>query len=558
MTTFYIVLWIAVGFVSITSIAIARSQWGKKRPLHRCVMLSLAAHLVLIGVAAMVRFVSWPPGEGTGEPLRITIVASAPSQAVVDEPVDAPQVVNPPLETPEEVLPTPDEIETTEPVQTPVKPIVTPPQAPELLNEPAEELTPKPRTVSPAAEAAETAPLETDVAAPPSEAPTAATPPVPAPAVPASLAERTQPDRLQKVIEQGGSRNTEQAVGRALEWLAYAQSEGGSWDSNRWQGGREFAVLGHNRGGAGSQADTGISALALLTFLGAGHSHFDGPYREHVTDGLNYLIRSQAGDGNLYGESTLYARTYCHSMATFALAEALALTGDERLKPSVRSAVDFLVRTQNQKSGGWRYRPGNQGDVSQLGWIIMALRSSELAGVEVPDATWQRIEHFLSLVVRGERGGLAAYQPRAQVSRAMTAEALYCRQVLGKPLKGGALNEALAALEAELPGNGQANYYYWYYATLALHHSQNESSAARHTWNRWNERLKRSLVESQVTDGSNGGSWSPHTVWGGYGGRVYSTAMATMCLEVYYRFGSGQGDESPWVASRPRGKPVRQ
>ena len=28
----------------------------------------------------------------------------------------------------------------------------------------------------------------------------------------------------------------------------------------------------------------------------------------------------------------------------------------------------------------------------------------------------------------------------------------------------------------------------------------------------------------------------PNTVWGGYGGRVYTTAMATLCLEVYYRY----------------------
>ena len=32
------------------------------------------------------------------------------------------------------------------------------------------------------------------------------------------------------------------------------------------------------------------------------------------------------------------------------------------------------------------------------------------------------------------------------------------------------------------------------------------------------------------------GSWDPDTVWGGYGGRVYTTAMAALCLEVYYRY----------------------
>ena len=32
------------------------------------------------------------------------------------------------------------------------------------------------------------------------------------------------------------------------------------------------------------------------------------------------------------------------------------------------------------------------------------------------------------------------------------------------------------------------------------------------------------------------GSWDPICIWGGYGGRVYSTAMSALCLEVYYRF----------------------
>ena len=65
-----------------------------------------------------------------------------------------------------------------------------------------------------AASIADSAPAEEPVPAEP------ATPPVPdvspaKPAVPASLADRVRPDRLQSVIEQGGSRETEQAVGRA-------------------------------------------------------------------------------------------------------------------------------------------------------------------------------------------------------------------------------------------------------------------------------------------------------------------------------------------------------
>jgi hypothetical protein len=55
-------------------------------------------------------------------------------------------------------------------------------------------------------------------------------------------------------------------------------------------------------------------------------------------------------------------------------------------------------------------------------------------------------------------------------------------------------------------------------------------------WERWNAALRTALVDSQQFDGEHAGSWSPDTIWGGYGGRVYTTAMGALCLEVYYRF----------------------
>src|SRR5690606_9799480 len=131
----------------------------------------------------------------------------------------------------------------------------------------------------------------------------------------------------------------------------------------------------------------------------------------------------------------------------------------------------------------------------------------------------------LSQVVRGQHGGLACYQPQTPTSTSMTAEALYCRQVLGKPLRGRALDEAVGAINSELPGTGQTNYYYWYYATLSLHHAQREHGMAGAAWRTWSERLKETLIAHQVSDGTNRGSWSPNSVWGGYGGRVYTTAM---------------------------------
>ncbi|MEX1223052.1 MAG: hypothetical protein WEA31_00765, partial [Pirellulales bacterium] len=114
-------------------------------------------------------------------------------------------------------------------------------------------------------------------------------------------------------------------------------------------------------------------------------------------------------------------------------------------------------------------------------------------------------------------------------SRTMTAEALVCRQFLRADAdRLGA--EAAQYINQERPGMQKANLYYWYYATIALYRMQGD------VWEKWNESLQRELVSSQIQTGADAGSWSPETVWGGYGGRAYSTAMATLCLEVYYRF----------------------
>ena len=55
-------------------------------------------------------------------------------------------------------------------------------------------------------------------------------------------------------------------------------------------------------------------------------------------------------------------------------------------------------------------------------------------------------------------------------------------------------------------------------------------------WTAWNERLHPLRESSQGEEGPLAGSWNPDTRWAGYGGRGYSTALATLCLEVYYRF----------------------
>ncbi len=341
---------------------------------------------------------------------------------------------------------------------------------------------------------------------------------------------RDPKDRLDVARKHGGSVITERAVKAAFGWLVTNQQSDGSWSAARTGAGRETKTFGHDREGAGRDANTGVTALATLSLLAGGHSHFDGSYKQNVQRALEYLISQQSNDGNLAGNAKLFARMYCHSMSLLALSEAMAMTGDQRLMPAVQRGVDYCVKAQNRSDGGWRYQPGDGGDMSQFGWVVMALRSAKLGGAHVPARTFQQMRHFLKRCSSGVGGSLAAYRPGQGASTSMTAEALFCRYLLDDVPASDGLRTASRRISQESPSPNQVNLYYWYYGTLAMRHVGGDA------WDQWNARLKATLVSLQETSGREAGSWEPTGVWGGYGGRVYSTAMAALNLEVYYRY----------------------
>jgi hypothetical protein len=125
-----------------------------------------------------------------------------------------------------------------------------------------------------------------------------------------------------------------------------------------------------------------------------------------------------------------------------------------------------------------------------------------------------------------------------EATPAMTAEAMASRLLLGMSVTPAAADEAQRMLLSRLPGRSEENLYYWYYATLALYQlrGDGDDSNTSLAWNQWNDSLKQQLCSTQIPHGPTAGSWNPTCIWGGYGGRVYSTAVACMCLEVYYRY----------------------
>lgn len=339
------------------------------------------------------------------------------------------------------------------------------------------------------------------------------------------FANRTGSAKQQALISTGGSAETEAAVEAALRFLAQAQRADGAWDPRATGAGKERAPLGMTRGGAGTRAETAITGLALLAMMGAGNTHHEGPYADNVYRGLAFAIRQQQPNGSLAGNASLYAANYSHGMAALAICEAAAITQDPSAVLSARRAIAHTRRMQHPSTGGWRYTENDPGDLSQLGWQAMVLDAGHRAGIPVEPRSIAGVQRFLRSVRMGSTGGLACYRPREAPSRTMTAEALATRLLIGETVPSREVAEAERYLLQQPPGVGQDNYYYWYYATLALHQLQDDA------WIQWNTALKQRLLATQRGDGS----WSADTLWGGYGGTVYTTSMAALCLESYYR-----------------------
>jgi hypothetical protein len=220
---------------------------------------------------------------------------------------------------------------------------------------------------------------------------------------------------------------------------------------------------------------------------------------------------------------------YCHSMSTLALGEAYSMTGDTRLRPFVERAVRYTLAAQDPQTGGWRYRPGDTGDMSQFGWQVMSLKSAQLSRLDIPERSRLGMVRFIDQCSSGSQRGLASYRPGERPSRTMTAESLVCRLFVGV-YRDEQLREAERFLLEELPQADKENFYYWYYGTLAMFQVQGEG------WLKWNQALQQQLLSRQRTDGDWAGSWNPDPIWGSYGGRVFSTALGALCLEVYYRY----------------------
>ncbi len=339
--------------------------------------------------------------------------------------------------------------------------------------------------------------------------------------------------------------NENTVVFAALDWLARHQSPGGYWDCDGFS---DQCKDGKCPGAGGPLYDPGVTGLASLAFLGAGETHKSQRHGSVLRNSLKYLKGIQDAEG-CFGPRTTSHFTYNHALAAIAMSEAYGMTQSPLFKDSAQKGADFVLKCQNPYLG-WRYgvRPQDN-DTAMTGWMVMALKSSKMAGLTVDDAGFRGALAWLDKVTDPDTGragytarGNGPDRPHELMAEALTAEAILTRMFCGadkgdEMVRKGA-DLCLKSLPAWDPEAGSIDYFYWYFGTVSMFQTGGEH------WRQWGEALRNALWSHQRWDGDGcaRGSWDPVDAWGPDGGRVYSTALGAMMTEVWFRYPRASAD----------------
>ncbi len=303
-----------------------------------------------------------------------------------------------------------------------------------------------------------------------------------------------------------GGKGTLPAVDKGLAWLAKNQQPEGGWNNS-----------------------VGTSGLALLAFLGAGHTTKVGAYKATVQRGFDWLI----AQGRRDGDRLVYERErmYDQGIAAFALCEECAMSQNPQTRAAAISAIAEVLAAQSNL-GGWRYHHrGSDADTSVTGWQIMALKAAKDVDIRIPVSAFENATRFL-MSVKSEGG--PAQRGRANDERTatfgytgpggswnLTGVGLVSLQFMRS--RDEALMRKAANFLMQTPpqiGQRPPDLYGLYYGTIGIFQMGGDY------WKKWNEPMKAGLLASQHADGH----------WDLYSGDALSTAFAVLTLEVYYRY----------------------
>jgi len=315
------------------------------------------------------------------------------------------------------------------------------------------------------------------------------------------------------------------AIRDGLRWLKKAQDrETGGWSVTRW-------------GGAKRDSTAGVTGLALLAFLGDYRTDRDPEFGKVVRKAVELLLNRQQSEGEKrgwFGESM-----YTQGICTMALSEASALLQNPRLRREARRAaqdgLDYILARQ-PAHGGFSYS-GAGNDMSVTGWQVMAIKSAIIAKLRVSKAAREKVNTLLRVCMSSNYATPYRFDPSGRTTGGtprMTAVSLVARLFMGHRYSapdcaGQAKWLTRGGRHLQVAARG-ADYYYIYYVSMAMF-----QMGGRY-WQEWNRAFNKPLIARQVRTGPNKGSWAVEgSAYGRHGGRVYTTAMGLLSLEVYFK-----------------------
>jgi len=336
-----------------------------------------------------------------------------------------------------------------------------------------------------------------------------------------------------------------EAVDAALAYLARQQDP----ETGAWAGDVGYKLNQSYEVTARMQPHVGVTSLAALAFLSAGHLPNRGEYGEVIGRATDYIVScmSEAGFITRHG-----SRMYSHAFATLYLAEVYGMTERHDLKDRLQRAVDFIVDCQNEY-GSWRYVPhAAESDMSITVCQLNALRAARNVGIRVPRSTIDRAAEYIadSYVDHDEdrftykgyyrlgRGSFKyQYTRHTRSSFALTAAglaALHNAGIDGLELQSHKgeidLRHSIEFLRDNFDRVSSRSryafhYFYWYghyYATQALYVIGGDA------WSWYYPRLRSEIMEAQKSDGSFPNNTGP--------GLNFSTATAAVILSLPYGY----------------------
>jgi hypothetical protein len=333
------------------------------------------------------------------------------------------------------------------------------------------------------------------------------------------------------------------AVTEGLDWLAAQQSEYGSWEVN---------ALGRKRDGDNTSptdevGNVGATSLALLAFLGDGSTTKKGKYRAVVQRAVKWLGQQQDVISGLIETENEELSAIDHGIASLALAENYYDSHNPFQKLQVQRALRYIEYSQNLDGGWHQEKPCREAlDTLLASWNILALVSGAdtrlhtnphvleqgLAWLDAhTDSDTGRIglDSSITRTPLNSEGGISATMRSATMTRAgWLAKIMADRPVESHSLIDLRADQLLNALPA-WSSDGSVDMCGWFLATHLMFQMAGEH------WERWNKALEQTLLPHQSMGETLRGSWPPMRSFGMHGGRVQSTALALLALQVSYR-----------------------